>query len=73
MLPFFLFIEGIFEIALLPESQPKFDVLSNQTGPFIAVESTAYYESYKHVLKGMINMKEDNFPLTRYIVRPSSR
>mgnify|MGYP001797872881 CR=1 FL=1 len=67
------FSEGIFEIAFLPESQAKFDALANQTGPFTAVESTAYYESYSHVLAGMKTMREKSFPLANYIVSPSSR
>lgn len=62
-------LEGVFEIQFLPESQTKFDELPRQSDPFIAVEPTAYFEAYKHVLTGMKQLNDFNFPFEEYIVR----
>ncbi|XP_052785302.1 NFX1-type zinc finger-containing protein 1-like [Mya arenaria] len=35
---------------------------------FTMAETTAYFESYKHVLKGLQNMRETELPFQRYIV-----
>ncbi|KAL1459794.1 hypothetical protein WDU94_011748, partial [Cyamophila willieti] len=32
------------------------------------VESTIFFQPYYHVMKALVNFKESNFPLTRYIV-----
>ena len=34
---------------------------------FIMVESPAYFEAYKHVLRGLQNITEDTFPFWRYV------
>jgi len=62
-------LAGEFEIQFLPESQKKYNLLANQTGPFMAVESSAYFESYVHVLSGMKELTEDAVPLSKYIVK----
>lgn len=33
------------------------------------VESSAYFEAYRHVLKRIQKVREDSFPLEKYIVR----
>ncbi|XP_076435286.1 NFX1-type zinc finger-containing protein 1-like isoform X2 [Babylonia areolata] len=35
---------------------------------FVMVESPAYFEAYRHVLQGMKNLNDHNFPFIRYIV-----
>ena len=35
---------------------------------FVMVESPAYFEAYRHVLQGLINLNDHNFPFDRYIV-----
>lgn len=58
-----------FEIQFLDESQTEFERRENQKGPFLAVESSAYFEAYTHVLAGMQKIDPNKFPLERYIVR----
>ena len=41
----------------------------NKYGPFTVVESTAYFESYTHILGGMQNIDTEYFPMSKYIVR----
>ncbi|XP_067947239.1 NFX1-type zinc finger-containing protein 1-like [Watersipora subatra] len=60
---------GEFRIEFLPDSQRAFDQLANKKTPFIAVESTAYFESYKHVLKGIQELSESEFAFAKHIVR----
>jgi len=64
-----LFSEGTIEVQFIPESQEVYDTLENKYGPFTVVESTAYFESYIHILKGMQNIEQSVFPFSRYIVR----
>ena len=61
--------DGIFEIQFLTDSQTEFDSLANQIGPFLAVESMAYFEAYANVLAGMKGISSDDFPMAKYIVR----
>ena len=35
---------------------------------FVMVESPAYFEAYRHVLQGLTNLNDHNFPFVRYIV-----
>lgn len=66
----FQIIDGVFEIQFLPQAQLVYNTLGNgQSGPYLAVESTAYFESYTHVLRGLKMLTEDTFPLSQYIVR----
>ncbi|XP_038070448.1 NFX1-type zinc finger-containing protein 1-like [Patiria miniata] len=37
-------------------------------GPFVMAESAAYFEAYRHVLQGLQQMNDLNFPFKRYIV-----
>ncbi|XP_066288823.1 NFX1-type zinc finger-containing protein 1-like [Branchiostoma lanceolatum] len=38
------------------------------TDKFIMVETSAYFEAYRHVLKGLQEVKGDTMPFTKYIV-----
>ncbi|KAF6035809.1 ZNFX1 [Bugula neritina] len=60
--------DGVFEIQFLADSQQKYDMMENQAGPFVAVESMAYFEAYSHVLNGIQKINENNFALSKYIV-----
>ena len=42
--------------------------MSEPTGPFMVIESQAFFEAYSHVLKGMRIFNEDNLPMKEYIV-----
>ena len=66
--PLFTYQAGTFEISFLPESELDFDEMENQNGLFTAVESTAYYEAYRHVLSGLQRMSEQDLPMSSYIV-----
>ncbi|XP_067944849.1 NFX1-type zinc finger-containing protein 1-like [Watersipora subatra] len=57
-----------FEISFMAESLKEYKEMSNQVGPFLAVESEAYLESYTHVLKRLQDMHSERLPLERYIV-----
>lgn len=61
--------DGIFEIQFLPASQLEYNASLNQWGPYLAVESQAYYESYLHVLKGLQAIDGNEFPMGRYIIQ----
>ena len=39
---------------------------------FLMAETSAYYESYRHVLEGLQEYNKDNLPMTSYIVDASS-
>ena len=41
-------------------------------GHFVMAESAAYFEAYRHVLQGLQQMKDDNFPFEKYIVDVTS-
>ena len=58
-----------FEVKFLPESLVEYEKLQNKKGPFLAVESTAYYEAYTHVLAGMKKINTHEFPLQQYIIK----
>ena len=65
----YLQMEYLSYIQFLTDSQTEFDSLANQIGPFLAVESMAYFEAYAHVLAGMKGISADDFPMAKYIVR----
>ena len=65
----FVLIADGFEIQFLPESQVEYEQMKNQKGPFLAVESTAYFEAYTHVLAGMQKINPHNYPLQQYIIK----
>ncbi|NXY18307.1 ZNFX1 protein, partial [Atrichornis clamosus] len=46
--------------ALLAEAQPS--------DSFLMVETTAYFEAYRHVLEGLQEMQEEDIPFQKYIV-----
>ncbi|XP_057892164.1 NFX1-type zinc finger-containing protein 1 isoform X1 [Melospiza georgiana] len=58
---------GIVELSFDADSQP----LVGQFEPsdsFLMVETTAYFEAYRHVLEGLQKMREEDIPFQRYIV-----
>ncbi|NWR99126.1 ZNFX1 protein, partial [Motacilla alba] len=60
-------VNGIVELCFDPESQP----LLGQFEPsdsFLMVETTAYFEAYRHVLEGLQKMREEDIPFQKYIV-----
>jgi len=61
--------EETIKIKILPESQAIYNSLDNKRGPFIVIESTSYYESYQHVLRGLQNFDPGTLPFQNYIVR----
>ena len=66
---------NVVHITFLSESNDEFHGMADSVGPYMVVESTAFYESYKHVLSGLQKMAvalQDNrnsFPFDRYIVQ----
>ena len=61
--------DGTIEVQFIPASQDVYDTMVNKYGPFTVVESTAYFESYTHILGGMQNIDPEYFPMSKYIVR----
>ncbi|NXS19834.1 ZNFX1 protein, partial [Mystacornis crossleyi] len=60
-------VDGIVELCFDAESQ----VLLAEAQPsdsFLMVETTAYFEAYRHVLEGLQKMREDDIPFQKYIV-----
>ncbi|NXE92852.1 ZNFX1 protein, partial [Menura novaehollandiae] len=51
--------------ALLAEAQPS--------DSFLMVETTAYFEAYRHVLEGLQEMQEEDIPFQKYIVECDAR
>lgn len=41
---------------------------SSRDHRFIMVESPAYFEAYRHILQGLKNLNDQNFPFVQYIV-----
>ena len=39
------------------------------SGEFVMAESQVYFEPYYHVLKALQNMREESFPMEKYIIR----
>ncbi|NWR35552.1 ZNFX1 protein, partial [Tachuris rubrigastra] len=65
-------VNGIVELcfdaqsqALLAEVQPS--------DSFLMVETTAYFEAYRHVLEGLQEMQEEDIPFQKYIVECDTR
>ncbi|NWV46672.1 ZNFX1 protein, partial [Daphoenositta chrysoptera] len=60
-------VDGIVELCFDAESQ----VLLAEVQPsdsFLMVETTAYFEAYRHVLEGLQEMQEKDIPFQKYIV-----
>ncbi|NWV10824.1 ZNFX1 protein, partial [Ptilonorhynchus violaceus] len=60
-------VNGIVELCFDAESQ----ALLAQVRPsdfFLMVETTAYFEAYRHVLEGLQEMREEDIPFQKYIV-----
>ena len=63
--------KGRFHIRFI-EEQNIFDIERRQQ-QYQMVESPAYYEAYRHVLKGLKGLNEDNMPFTKYLVECSAK
>ncbi|XP_063260631.1 NFX1-type zinc finger-containing protein 1 [Prinia subflava] len=60
-------VNGIVELCFVAESQPLLaDVQPSDS--FLMVETTAYFEAYRHVLEGLQKMREEDIPFQKYIV-----
>lgn len=57
------------EIKFLPESLHTYAEMNSPVGPFMVIESDAFFESYCHVLNGLREFNRENMPLQNYIVR----
>lgn len=66
---FLHFADGWFDIQVLPKSKRTYWEKAQEGCIFTAVESTAYYESYRHVLTGLQKIRPADFPFDQYIVR----
>ncbi|NXB12477.1 ZNFX1 protein, partial [Cnemophilus loriae] len=60
-------VDGIVELCFDAESQPLLaDVQPSDS--FLMVETTAYFEAYRHVLEGLQKLREEDIPFQKYIV-----
>jgi len=60
---------GMVEIHFVEHSQAEFERMGGGKGPYLMVESMAFYEAYSHVLRGMKNLSQESFPMQQYIVK----
>ena len=58
--------KGIFDLRFL-EEQNIFDI-EKRKDQYQMVESPAYFEAYRHVLKGLKELDENNLPFKKYLV-----
>ncbi|XP_032931022.1 NFX1-type zinc finger-containing protein 1 isoform X2 [Catharus ustulatus] len=60
-------VRGIVELCFDEESQPLLAGVQ-PSDSFLMVETTAYFEAYRHVLEGLQKMREEDLPFQKYIV-----
>ncbi|NXQ36607.1 ZNFX1 protein, partial [Alaudala cheleensis] len=60
-------VNGIVELCFDAKSQPLLAEVQ-PSDSFLMVETTAYFEAYRHVLEGLQNMREEDIPFQKYIV-----
>ncbi|KAL5004104.1 hypothetical protein ScPMuIL_017560 [Solemya velum] len=58
--------KGLIDVTFLQDQDEISHLPANLK--FVMVETTAYFEAYKHVLSGLQNTREDDFPFQKYIV-----
>ncbi|KAL9976043.1 hypothetical protein ACROYT_G013277 [Oculina patagonica] len=63
--------KGRFDIQII-EEQNIFDIEKRQQ-EYQMVESPAFFEAYRHVLKGLKELNEDSMPFTKYLVECSAQ
>ncbi|KAL4624352.1 NFX1-type zinc finger-containing protein 1-like [Arapaima gigas] len=59
--------KGLVQLSFTPDSRPALAELQ-VSDSFLMVETTAYFEAYRHVLEGLQEVEADNLPFQRYIV-----
>ncbi|XP_064247770.1 NFX1-type zinc finger-containing protein 1 [Passer domesticus] len=60
-------VNGIVELCFDAETQPLLGEFE-PSDSFLMVETTAYFEAYRHVLEGLQKMREEDVPFQKYIV-----
>lgn len=60
-------VNGIVELSFDADSQPLVGEFE-PSDSFLMVETTAYFEAYRHVLEGLQKMREKDIPFQKYIV-----
>ncbi|NXI17194.1 ZNFX1 protein, partial [Irena cyanogastra] len=60
-------VNGIVELCFDAESQPLLAEVQ-PSDSFLMVETTAYFEAYRHVLEGLQKTREEDIPFQKYIV-----
>ncbi|XP_066288837.1 NFX1-type zinc finger-containing protein 1-like [Branchiostoma lanceolatum] len=58
--------QGCVEVRFEQNLEDASDI--SPTDTFIMVETSAYFEAYRHVLKGLQEVQQDTMPFTKYIV-----
>ncbi|RLV98769.1 hypothetical protein DV515_00010407 [Chloebia gouldiae] len=58
---------GIVELCFDADNQPLLGEFQ-PSDSFLMVETTAYFEAYRHVLEGLQKMREEDVPFQKYIV-----
>ncbi|CAL8240199.1 unnamed protein product [Gadus morhua 'NCC'] len=62
--------KGIIQVIFSDESKQKLATMQTNL-PFLMVETSAYFEAYRHVLEGLQEVQGDELPFQRYIVECS--
>ncbi|XP_038652754.1 NFX1-type zinc finger-containing protein 1-like [Scyliorhinus canicula] len=58
---------GIITLSFIEESRHRLvDIKSSDS--FLMVETTAYFEAYRHILEGLKNIKDNELPFQKYFV-----
>ncbi|NXU40378.1 ZNFX1 protein, partial [Drymodes brunneopygia] len=65
-------VNGIVELCFDAESQPLLEDVQ-PSDFFLMVETTAYFEAYRHVLEGLQKTREEDIPFQKYIVECDTR
>ncbi|XP_053848821.1 NFX1-type zinc finger-containing protein 1 [Vidua macroura] len=60
-------VNGIVELCFDAENQPLLGEFQ-PSDSFLMVETTAYFEAYRHVLEGLQEVQEEDIPFQKYIV-----
>ncbi|XP_039590839.1 NFX1-type zinc finger-containing protein 1 [Polypterus senegalus] len=63
--------KGFVKLTFMKESHEALAAVQ-PSDSFLMVETTAYFEAYRHVLEGLQELQEDDLPFQRYIVECQS-
>lgn len=63
--------EGVLDVKFEGISKRSFSLDFNQK--YVMAETVAYFEAYRHILKGLQNIQEGDLPFEKYIIRCNTK